>query len=63
MKFAEALVFLKREWSNKFELNEEENSELSEYLKGKENYKHKKISFVVFPVVKKNLYIEQRRLG
>ena len=56
MKFAEALVFLKREWSNKFELNEEEQSELSECFKGKKNYKHKKISFVVFPVVKKNLY-------
>ena len=59
MKFAEALVFLKREWSKKFELNEEEKSELSERLKGKENYKNKKISFVVFPVVKKNR-IEQR---
>ena len=59
MKFAEALVFPKREWSKKFELNEEEKSELSECLKGKENHKHKKISFVVYPVVKKN-YIEQR---
>ena len=41
MKFAEALLFLNREWSNKFELNEEEKSELSECLKGKKNYKHK----------------------
>ena len=38
MKFAKTLVFLKHEWSNKFELNEEEKSELSECLKGKKNY-------------------------
>ena len=56
MKVAEALVFLKREWSKMFELNEEEKSEISECLKGKKNYKDKKISFVVFPVVKKNSY-------
>ena len=42
MKFAEAMVFLKCEWSTKFELNEEEKSELSEWLKGKKNYEHKK---------------------
>ena len=56
MKFTEVLVFLKREWSNKFELNEEEKSDLSECLKG---FKHKKFSFVGFSVVKKNC-IEQK---
>ena len=63
MKFAEALVFLKHEWSNRFELNEEEKSELSEYLKGKENFKHKKISFVVFPVVKKKFILNKDDWG
>ena len=52
MKFAEALVYLKQEWSNKFKLNEEEKSELSECIKGKKNFEHRKISFVVFPVIK-----------
>ena len=63
MKFAEALVFLKHEWSKRFELNEEEKSELSEYLKGKENYEHKKISFVVFPVVKKKFILNKDDWG
>ena len=38
MKFTEALVFLKREWSNKFKLHEKEKSKLSESIKGKKNH-------------------------
>ena len=53
MKFAEAFVFLNREWFNKFELNEERKSELSQCINGKKTFEHKKNSFVVFPVVKK----------
>ena len=51
MKFAEALVFLKREWFYKFELNEIEKSEPSEFLK----------QFICcFFSRKKKLYIEKK---
>ena len=60
--FDEAFVFLKREWSNKFKLNEEEKSDLSECLKKKKIYKHKNFPFVVISVVKRN-YILKKKIG
>ena len=63
MKFADAFIFLKREWSNKFELNEEEKNILLECVKGKKNYEHKIISFVVFSLVKRNYILKKDDWG
>ena len=48
MEFAEAMIFLKREWSSKFELNKEEKRDLSECLQGKKSYEHKKSNLLHF---------------
>ena len=54
------MVFLKCEWFTKFVLNEEEKSELSEYLEGK---KTKKVSFSTFFVVTRNYRLKKENWG
>ena len=55
-KFAGALVFFKRQCLIKFELNEKEKSELSEYLKWKKNYEHKKSHLLFFQLYQGIIY-------
>ena len=62
-KFVQLLIFLKNKWSSEFKLNDDEKNELSECLKGKKNYEHKKITFVVFSVVRRNYILRKEDWG